>query len=234
MYVVFYGADRGGVRNAATAYIDKEMPKDATLTTLDAEVYQSGQVADALGACSLFGGNEWFVFDTPSVTEEFAEAVQSSLSELAASNNTFVILEGPLLAAAKKQYEKYAAESEEFLADKIERFNSFTLAEALAGKDKRHLWVLLQEAKLSGQREEEIIGMLWWQLKALRLAMKTKSASEAGMKDYPYNKAKRALAKFQDGEVERLSQSLLEVYHDGHAGVREMDLALEEWVLQIK
>lgn len=232
MYVVFFGSDRNGVRDAATAYIEKQMPADATLTTLDATEYQPGQVADALGACSLFGGSEWFVFDTPSANGEFVEATQDALIELAESTNTFVILEGPLLAAAKKKYEKHATQSEEFSAEKAERFNSFALAEALAGKDKRQLWVLLQEAKLVGQREEEIIGILWWQLKALRLAMKTKSAAEAGMKDFPYNKAKRALAKFAPGEVERLAQSLLELYHDGHVGRRELDLALEEWVLR--
>lgn len=233
MYVVFFGSDRNGVRDAATAYIEKNMPEEATLTTIDAAEYQPGQIADALGAASLFGGTEWFVFDTPSGSEEMAAAVGDSLAELAESNNVFIILESSLLAAAKKKYEKYATEMKEFTADKVERFNSFALAEALAGKDKRQLWVLLQEAKLSGLREEEIIGMLWWQLKALRLAMKTMSAAEAGMKDFPYNKAKRALAKFQDGEVERLAQMLLELYHDGHAGVRELDLALEEWVLRV-
>ncbi len=232
MYVVFFGSDRGAVRDIATSYIEKQMPADGTLTTIEAPEYQPGQVADALGATSLFGGEEWFVFDTPSLTEEFAEEVKESLSEMAESSNTFVILEGPLLAAQKKTYENHATEMKEFTADKVERFNSFALAEALAGKDKRQLWVLLQEAKLSGQREEEIIGMLWWQLKALRLAMKTRSAAEAGMKDFPYNKAKRALTKFAPGEVERLAQLLLELYHDGHAGVREMDLALEEWVLR--
>jgi len=41
------------------------------------------------------------------------------------------------------------------------------------------------------------------------------------------------LNKFSSGEVEKLSQSLLELYHDGHAGVRDMDMALEEWVLEI-
>jgi DNA polymerase III delta subunit len=232
MYVVFFGSDRHEVRDAATAYIEKQMPEDATLTTIDAAEYQQGQVADALGAASLFGGTEWFVFDTPSANEEFSEAVKESLSELAESNNVFVILETALLAAPKKAYEKHANKMQEFTADKVERFNSFAMAEALAGRDKRQLWVLLQEAKLAGLREEEIIGMLWWQLKALRLAKLTRSAAEAGMKDFPYNKAKRALAKFSEGEVERLAQSLLELYHDGHAGVREMDLALEEWVLR--
>jgi hypothetical protein len=54
------------------------------------------------------------------------------------------------------------------------------------------------------------------------------------MKDFPYNKAKRSLTKFTPGDVTTLSQSLLELYHDGHGGIRDIDLALEEWVLSGK
>jgi DNA polymerase III delta subunit len=231
MYVVFYGTDRGGVRDEASSYIEAKMPKDATLTTLESGEYMAGQVADALGANSLFGGDEWFVFDGPMANGEFYEEVKSALKELTESPNTFVILEDALLAAPKKAYEKYAESVTMFTADKAERFNSFSLAEALAGKDKRKLWVLVQDARLAGLRDEEIIGMLWWQLKALRLAARTSSAAEAGMKDFPYNKAKRSLTAFGTGEVERISQSLLELYHEGHAGVKDMDSALEQWVL---
>jgi hypothetical protein len=75
--------------------------------------------------------------------------------------------------------------------------------------------------------------MLWWQLKSLRLAALTQSAQEAGMKDFPYNKSKRALPAFAPGEVVTLSQSLLELYHAGHSGQRDMDIALEQWVLAL-
>jgi hypothetical protein len=92
---------------------------------------------------------------------------------------------------------------------------------------------LLQDARAAGLREEEIIGMLWGQLKSLRLAAVTSSADEAGMKDFPYNKSKRALNTFAPGEVLTLSQSLLELYHAGHSGQRDMDIALEQWVLCI-
>lgn len=233
MYVVFFGTDRGGVRDAATKYIEANLPADGTLTTIESSEYQPGQVADALGATSLFGGAEWFVFDSPAANSECEEEVTAALSELAESPNMFVVLEGALLAAPKKAYGKHATEMVEYKAEKGERFNSFAIAEALATKDKRRLWVLLQECTLAGMREEEIVGMLWWQLKALRLAKQTNSATEAGMKDFPYNKAKRALTKFTDGEVEQLSRSLLGLYHDGHAGVREMDVALERWVLSV-
>lgn len=155
------------------------------------------------------------------------------LAELAESSNTFVLLEGPLLAAAKKRLNNHAAEMSEYAAEKQVRFNAFSLAEALAVKDKRTLWVRLQEARLAGMREEELIGILWWQLKSLRLAAVTNSPAEAGMKQFPYNKAKRALGCFAPQEVQQLSQSLLEVYHAGHAGVRSLDVALERWVLTL-
>jgi hypothetical protein len=93
--------------------------------------------------------------------------------------------------------------------------------------------MLLQEALREGAQAEEIIGILWWQLKMLRLAAKTKTAAEAGVKDFPYNKAKRALAGFKSGEVDTLARSLLALYHDGHAGKRYINVALEEWVLRM-
>lgn len=232
MYTVFFGTDRKGVRDAATQYLKENLPTDATLTTIEAVEYQTGQLADALGATSLFGGSEWFILDTPSANEDMLAEVTHSLPELSESGNTFLILEGLLLAPAKKKYATHAVELCEQTAPKAERTNPFVLAEALASKDKRRLWLLLQEAKLSGAREEELVGLLWWQLKTLRLASLTDTATEAGMKDFPYNKAKRALAKFAPGEVERLAQSLLELYHDGHAGVRDLEIALEEWVLK--
>ncbi len=233
MYVVFYGSDRSGVRDAASTYIEANKKDNATITIIEGVNYQTGLVSDALGANSLFGGTEWFIFDTPSDNPDFVEALTDSLKELSESDNTFVILEGSLLAPAKKTYGKFASVITEYTSEKTERFNAFALAEALAEKDKRKLWVLLQEAKLEGLRAEEIVGMLWWQLKALRLAALTKSAAEAGMKDYPYNKAKRALNKFSSGEVDKLSQKLLELYHDAHAGMRDMEVALEEWVLRV-
>jgi len=234
MLKLYFGTDRQGVRDGATSFVEANAAPDATVTTLDAQSYVSGQIADALGAASLFGGEEWFVLDSPAANADLAQEVKDNLKEMSESGNTFLILEEALLAPAKKSYAKHAASSEEFTAAKFDRFNTFAMADALASKDRRQLWVLLQAAKSNGQSAEEIIGILWWQLKALRLASVTNSASEAGMKDFPYNKAKRSLAKFAPGDVTTLSQSLLELYHDGHGGIRDIDLALEEWVLSGK
>ena len=122
---------------------------------------------------------------------------------------------------------------EEYKAAAAERFNAFGMADSLSRKDKKTLWLQLQDAKQANLSAEEIIGTLWWQLKSMRLAKNTNSAAEAGMKDFPYNKAKRALSAFKDGELESLSRGLLTVYHEGHLGKVDIDIALERWMLTL-
>ena len=229
MLCVFFGTDRTAIRDAAL----KESDPIGIPTIIDESSFAQGAIGSATGAASLFGGVECFLIDTPSGDDEFETEVLNNLAEMAASTNIFVVLESALLADAKKKYNKHATKSEEFTAVKAERFNSFALADALAKKDKKNLWMLLNEAFQAGVRSEELVGILWWQLKTMRLAKVTRSAAEAGMKDFPYNKAKRALPLFKEGEIEALSRSLLELYHHGHQGIRDMDLALEEWVLKV-
>jgi len=133
----------------------------------------------------------------------------------------------------KKKFQKYTKTLKEYKAAPSERFNAFGMADCLARKDKKTLWLQLQDAKREGLSAEEIMGTLWWQLKSMRLAKLTSSAGEAGMKDFPYNKAKRSLSTFKEGELERLSHGLLTVYHEGHLGNVDIDIALERFLLTL-
>lgn len=232
MLAVFYGTDRTAVRNQAAAFLAEKTP-NVGADTLDGTNAIVGELATLVDAQSLFGGIEAYIIDTPSASTEFETEVTEHLAAMAASQNVFVVLESGLLAAARRQYERHAIEMQEFAAQKPERFNTFAIADALAKRDKKNLWVLLHEARLSGLRPEEIVGMLWWQLKSLRLAAVTSHATEAGMKDYPYKKAKSSLRNFNEGEIEALSHRLLKTYHEGHQGLVDMDLKLEEWVLSV-
>ena len=233
MLKVFFGNDTIRVRQQALKAIESAVESGATLSVIDDGSYQSGIFADAAGGVSLFGGSQVYLIDTPSNNEEMNEDTLAHLETFQTSSHLFVVIEGVLLAADKKPFAKYAELIEEFKATGKERFNPFLLADALAARDKKNLWLLLNEATLSGIMLEELVGTLWWQLKSLRLAAMTKSAAEAGMKDYPYNKAKRALGKFKEGEIEALSHSLLRLQHDSRLGKRDLDLALEAWVLKM-
>lgn len=233
MLAVFYGSDQIKVRAEAHKYIDNIIKADQTVIRIENDNYASGQLVNFANSSVLFGTTPVYLIDTLSTSADSYQELLDNLELLATSPYEFVVIERALKAADKKQFAKHTTEI--YVLEKGEsliKFNIFSMAEALINRDKRQLWVLLQEAKHQNLSAEEIIGTLWWQLKILRLALYTKSADEAGVKDFPYNKAKRALKNFKDGEIETLSFKLLNLYHEGHAGKRDIDLALEEWVLR--
>jgi DNA polymerase III delta subunit len=232
MLHLYFGTDSVLIREKALATATTLAGEGARVTRIESPQYERGMLASLLGATSLFGEREVYVIDTPSADTDFYTEVVAHSAEMGESRNTFIIIEEALLAAERKKFEKYASVVVEEKKVAGVRFDVFKMAEALCNRDKKSLWVLLTEAKREGLSAEEIIGTLWWQLKSLRLAAVTNTAAEAEMKDYPYNKAKRAVAGFKPGELESLSLGLLQVYHDGHGGIRNIDEGLEEWVLK--
>lgn len=229
MLYIYYGSDTPATRTQATNAAYKT---GTAVIRLEAETFLPQQITDAVSSVSLFGDASTYIIDTPSSNEEMNTEALACMVDMATSTDTFIVIEGTLLAGPKKKWLSVAQVAEECSKIPDKRFDVFALAEALSLRDKKTLWILLCNAKQAGLVSEEIIGTLWWQLKTLRIAAVTKSAEEADMKDYPYNKAKRALRNFKAGELEELSSSLLSVYHDGHGGVRDIELGLEEWVLR--
>lgn len=234
MLFVYFGGDEISVRQAGLKHASDLVAAGAVKEELSGDNFEKGKLVAAISASDLFGSQLVYVLDSPLANSDFSTEVEGHLADLATSPNQFIWLEKSILAPLKKKLEKAGAETKEFKkVASVERFNTFALADALAKKDKKNLWLLYNDAKKQGVAAEEIIGVLWWQLKSLQLAALTASASAAGMKDFPYRKAKDALRNFKNGEVTNLSGSLLTVYHDGHFGRRDIDLALEEWVLGV-
>ena len=234
MLELYFGTDTITVRQKALAAAATYVDGGARLERVESSGISAGKIAEMLGAASLFGEQTVFLLDMPSEEPEVYTLLEKAVGDLAASSNTIIVMEGPLLAPAKKKWSAGASVMDESTTGpKGERFDVFAMAAALSQKDKKSLWLLLTKAKHAGLSAEEIIGTLWWQLKTLRVAAVTKSAEEAGMKSYPYDKAKQALRNFKAGELEDVSRRLLKVYHDGHGGVKDIEVGLEEWVLGI-
>lgn len=233
MLHVYYGTDSNRVRADAFAELTAAEDAGARVTRIDSDTYEAGMLENALGAASLFGETECYLVDSPQSVAELAEEVAACTPGMGESVNTFILIEGALNAAERKSYEAHATRVEERKAPAAERFNPFGMADALARRDKRALWTQLQQARQAGLVEEEIIGTLWWQLKTLQLAAITRSAEEAGIKEYPYKKAKTALRSWQPEQLTATATALVSLYHAGHAGERPLDLALEQWVLTL-
>lgn len=233
MLEVYFGNDSYKARQKAQLSVMNKLKEGQETIFVESDNYVVGTLLGLSNTSSLFGETEIYLVDvTDNQSDLYVEFIEQ-LESLATSQNNFICVAGGILAPEKKKIAKYTDILEEYKKEAEVKFNSFLMADALASKDKKSLWLLLQEAKRNNLSTEEIIGTLWWQLKALRLAALTKNAEEAGMKDFPYQKAKKALRNFKDGELEQKSRKLLSVYHEGHRGEVDLDLALEEWVLKV-
>lgn len=232
MLYAYFGDDVTKVRTEALKKANELVAPGGDVTRITSEMARDGRLRDALGATSLFRPHEVFLLDTLSEESESSLSFLELVDALAESGNHFVVIEGPLLAGPKKVFEKHAVSLTEYKKVKKE-FNPFALGDALVHRDKKTLWILLQEAWREGKSNEELIGTLFWQLKMLRLAEGTKNALEAGQKPFVYDKAKRALEKFKPGEIAKISHALVTLYHDGHTGKRVLANALEAWVLRL-
>lgn len=236
MLIVYTGTDTVAVRAKAHEHADTLVERGATLDRVEAEACTPDLLRDRIGAQSLFEREtpEVLLIDTPSEKAGALDAVLAYAGEMAESPNIFILLEGRLLAAPAKKLKAAANEFHEVKAGAApERFNVFALADALSRRDKKSLWVLLAQARHAGLSAEEVAGTLFWQLKVMRLAERTKSAEEADLKPFVYSKAKRALAKFTPGELDQRSRMLISLYHDARLGLCDMELSLERWVLEV-
>lgn len=123
-------------------------------------------------------------------------------------------------------------ENEDLIGPKARgEFNIFSLTDAIGARKKRDAWVLFQKALASGMVAEEVFYKLAWQVKTMLIASRTESALEADMKTFPYNKAKSFLRNFKDGELNRLSQTLVKGYHQVRRGQGEMETFIEKFLL---
>lgn len=233
MLKIYCGNDSVGLRQAALEQMEEAREKGFGSDYIDRADHEVGQLTYLAHHQALFGGATAYLLDGFGADADSRQEMETVAPALAASNNMFLLLLGPQKAEEKKFWKKYAGEIREFKTESAGRFNTFTLGDALAARDRKKLWLAFAEGRMSGISAEEMAGVLWWQIKTMLLAAKTKTALEADAKDYPYDKAKRALTRFAHHEVERTALSLLETIQKSRLGGLDLELALERWILRV-
>jgi len=127
-----------------------------------------------------------------------------------------------------------AEENEIPLFDKKGReFNIFALTDALGARKKKEAWVLYQKALFSGIMAEEVFFKIFWLVKSMLIASRTKNVGETDMKIFPYNKAKSFLKNFKSGELEKLSEDLVVGYIRARQGQGEVEVLVEKTLLSL-
>lgn len=236
MYLL-YGDDTQKARDKCNALIDslEKRKPDASLFRITDETFEPSQLDELLYGQGLF--EHKYIVSCAGVCRnaEFKKLITSALKDVAASDNIFVFLEESLDAKSKKAFEKHAEKVQVFEKKKVakESFNLFALTDALGERNRAKLWTLYQEALRNNISAEEVHGVLFWQIKSLLLAQHADSPEEAGLKPFPFKKAKSFLKNFSPEELCVLSKQLVELYHSARKGKYDLDIALEQFVLGV-
>lgn len=229
MIYLLYGTDTIKSRTKLHTLLDSMFAKkpDASYVRVDLENFNESRIEEFVGSQGLFESKYIIVFDNlfrdnPQSSHSGGggakEILLKNLKEISQSQNIFIFLEEKLNKIELKKFEKYAEKIQSFEAvgatsNQEKKFDIFSLTYAFGRRDKKALWVLYQKAKLNNIADEQIHGVLFWKIKSMLLSFNTPHYSE--------------------DELKKLSSSLVSLYHDTRRGIREIDIALERFILEI-
>lgn len=239
MIYLLHGTDTTKLRKKSRELLDNMFAKkpNASFVRIDTENFEESRIEEFVGSQGLFENKYIIVFDNLFADKDIAEILLKNIKEISESQNIFIFLEGKFNKAELSKFEKYAEKIQKFElggeASKLEKFNMFSLTDALGRRDRKQLWVLYQKAKLNNISDEEIHGILFWQVKTMLLAGSASSAESAGLKEFVFRKSTGFLKNYTEKEVKKLAFSLTALYHDTRRGIHEIDNALERFILEI-
>lgn len=208
MMHLYIGSDREKARAKMMADITKAAKGAEIVRITDAHTLDDMKVA--LRGGGMFAKRHVLVFENTNANPEMREMLLDALEE--GITDPVYIFEEKLLAAEKKQFEKYAEKVEKFDAPKKERDGSiFAIANALRAGDKKALWVSYMREIAKGGAPEAIHGVLFW------------GAKDAFLK-----------SGGKDARTRRLVADLAVLPHEARRRGEDLEYALERFVLRAK
>lgn len=239
MIYLLYGTDAIKSRKKLHTLLDGMFAKkpDASYIRVDGENFDESRIEEFIGGQGLFENKYIIVFDNLFKDKNIKETILKKIKEISKSQNIFIFLEEKLNKAELKRFEKYAEKIQKFGDVNPpaggKKFDIFSLTDAFGRRDKKELWVLYQKAKLNNVSDEEVHGILFWQIKSMLLSLNAKSAIESGLNPFVFRKSLGFLKNYSESELKKLSSLLVSLYHDTRRGIHEMNTALERFILGI-
>lgn len=237
MLYAIIGTDIKKGRDALHQLVDslRKRQPDASIVSVSDESFRAADVDEWIHGQGLFAPKLLVTLDTITAAEDGEELFVKRTKEFQESDNIFIVYEPAPSAKLKKALEKHAADVSVYDAPKAaaEKRTIFDLADAVGRRDKKEAWRLVAQYRAAGVADEELAGVIHFQIRAIMRAQKTTSAQEAGITAFPYKKAKGFAKNFSADEVRAYSRRLIRDYHDAHRGAFVLGDALEHFVLSL-
>jgi DNA polymerase III delta subunit len=238
MLYIFYGTDNKKVIDKARTLVDSLRAKkpDASFIEINSENWNPSIIEEHVGGQGLFSNKYIVYINRVGNEEEMVDKMIEMMGVMKESSNIFIISEGKVNAGLKKAFEKYGEKV--VVLDEAEKvakkeFNIFALADAIGNRDKFRAWSIYRDAVANGLESESILGTIFWQLKSMAVARDAKTAGEAGLNPFVFSKAKKGCGLYKEGELNKLLEQTIVLYHDGHRGLTDLELGIERLMLRL-
>lgn len=205
-------------------FLEEEINED--ILPLIKEKAEKAQKFDPLSGAKL---EKWLEEETERKKIKISQADKSAVLEKCGSD----------LWCVDSETEKFSLGGKMQPPKQISDYNPFAICDAVAGKDRKRAWMLLQQAMLNGAPAEEIFWKIWWQIKNLLVVKKlseekaVNAEKESGLKLYPFKKALFAVKNFSQSELENLSWNLVDLFHQSKIGRMDMEIGLEKLIVNL-
>lgn len=238
MIFFYYGTDREKIQKTSRATFEALQKKkpDASFVSYNAETLDENVLRDITSSQGLFERKVVARITDVMEDKEKAEMVLKFLKEMKETENIIVWSEGEMRKADLEKIKKNSEKTEEFgVKEKsVKKFpDIFKITDAIGDKDKKTAWALLVKEFQKGTASEELHGTIFWQIKSILIAKKTKTPDEAGLNPYVYSKAKSFAKNWTEEELNKAVSDLVDMYHKAHRGEVDFEVSLEKWVLSI-
>lgn len=213
--------------------LTKKRP-DAEVFRVDTQNYTEDTIRELIGSQGLFEKKYIVVCDGLYEKKETRESINEFLKEMQESEHVFLCAEGEVDKRTLPTLEKHAEKVWAFTPkEKKTSTNIFTLANHLGRKDRERLWAQYLTYLDQGISAEEIIGVLFWQVKNIIIAQKTSSAKESGLSPFVYGNASAFAKKWTKEELEKISSQLVAVTSSVRSGEGDSETLLEAVLLGV-
>lgn len=238
MLYIFHGSDHDALRTKLASVreaLHSKRPEAEFFKLDDPEQVTPAALEELTQSQGLFERKYIVQLDRLLDNEGVRAAIVNGASLLGSSENVFLLVDEQL---EKQTYDALAGHAyavHHFPSQKkgASEFNVFALTDALGSRNKKEIWTEYHKALRAGKEPEELHGILFWQVKSMILASTSRSASEAGMKSFPFKKAREFAANYSREELNMLSRDLVICYHQARRGQGTLADNLERCILSL-
>jgi len=218
MLYALVGTDTEARRTSQADILARHADREALY--FDSESFDEGLFMNAIAGPDMFGGGYIAVIRDIAAGDK-GDFVTSRLAEMAASDTVFVLSEESVPKALAEELKEHAESYKivDLPKNTNRGFNMFSITDAFGARDKKSVWVLLQEALQSGVAPEEVLNILIWQAKNLLITKNAASAAETGLAPFVFQKSKGYSKNFEVEELKTISRKLTSMFHESHLGM---------------